>query len=162
MKKLLIIRHAKSSWAQDGQDDFDRLLNERGQHDAPMMAQRLLDRKIQIDAFVASTAKRALATAGYFAEAYHVHKKDIRGDKQLYHAYPAVFYEVIGKLEDDITTAAVFAHNPGITAFVNELTDTKIDNMPTCAIFAVKADIKRWKDFEDGEKTFWFFDYPKL
>ena len=162
MKQILIIRHAKSSWAQVGQEDFDRPLNERGQRDAPMMAQRMLDRNIQINAFVSSTANRAFTTAGYFAKAYGVSKKEIRGTKQLYHAYPAAYYEVISKLEDSITTVAIFAHNPGITLFANELTNTKIDNMPTCGIFAVQVDITRWKDFETGEKKYRFFDYPKL
>ena len=162
MKQILIIRHAKSSWAQVGQEDFDRPLNERGQRDAPMMAQRMLGRNIQINAFVSSTANRAFTTAGYFAKAYGVSKKEIRGMKQLYHAYPAVYYEVISKLEDSLTTVAIFAHNPGITLFANELTNTKIDDMPTCGIFAIQVDITRWKDFEIGEKKYWFFDYPKL
>ena len=162
MKQILIIRHAKSSWAQVGQEDFDRPLNERGQRDAPMMAQRMLDRNIQINAFVSSTANRAFTTAGYFAKAFGVSKKEIRGTKQLYHAYPAAYYEVISKLEDSITTVAIFAHNPGITMFANELTNTKIDNIPTCGIFAIQVDITRWKDFETGEKKYWFFDYPKL
>lgn len=126
------------------------------------MAQRLLDRQVQLDAIVSSTARRALTTAGYFAEAYRLHKKDIRGMKQLYQAYPSVFYDVISKLEDTVTTAAIFAHNPGITLFANELTTTRIDNMPTCSIFAIKADTHHWKDFEGAKKTFWFFDYPKL
>lgn len=162
VKQLLVIRHAKSSWANPGQDDFDRPLNDRGHKDAPMMAQRLLERQVQLDVIVSSTARRAFTTAGYFAEAYQLHKKDIRGMQQLYQAYPAVFYDVITKLEDTVTTAAIFAHNPGITLFANELTTTQIDNMPTCGIFAIKANIHHWKDFEDAKKTFWFFDYPKL
>jgi phosphohistidine phosphatase len=68
----------------------------------------------------------------------------------------------MSKLEDSVDTVAVFAHNPGITLFVNELTHTKIDDMPTCGIFAIQADISSWKDFEEGKKAFWFFDYPKL
>ena len=145
-----------------GQDDFDRPLNGRGQRDAPMMAQRLLDRQITIDAFISSPANRALTTAGYFAKAYQLSKKSIRHFQQLYHAHPDVYYDVLSKLEDTVTTAAVFSHNPGITEFVNELTTTQIDNMPTCGIFAVKADILHWKDFSKGNKTCWFFDYPKL
>jgi phosphohistidine phosphatase len=162
VKQLLIIRHAKSSWANPGQDDFDRPLNNRGEHDAPMMAQRLLDKKIMIDAFVSSTANRAITTAGYFAETYKRKKKDILGYKKLYHAYPEKFYEVISELDDKLDTVAIFAHNPGITYFANELTATQIDDMPTCGVFAIKADIEKWKDFEKGKKAFWFFDYPKL
>ncbi|MBV9989628.1 MAG: histidine phosphatase family protein [Chitinophagaceae bacterium] len=161
MKRVLMIRHAKSSWALTGQEDFERPLNDRGHRDAPMMAERLRKSDLQIDAFISSPANRALTTAVYFAKEYGVHKKDIDQRKELYHAMPAVFFELIDKLDDSIKTAAIFSHNPGITAFVNMLSQAQIDNMPTCAVFAVKADIKHWKDFRDAVKDFWFFDYPK-
>jgi phosphohistidine phosphatase len=161
MKQLLVIRHAKSSWALAGQDDFDRPLNERGMRDAPMMAQRLLDKQVSIDAFITSPANRAITTANYFAEVFQLGKGKMKTVRQLYHAQPRVFYETIAAIEDKVVTAAIFSHNPGITAFVNELTSTKIDNMPTCAVFAIKADTENWKDFLRAKKTFWFFDYPK-
>ena len=62
MKTLYIIRHAKSSWGDFSLPDFERPLNERGKKDAPEMAKRLLDKKINIDAFVSSPAKRAKST----------------------------------------------------------------------------------------------------
>ena len=161
MKYLLIIRHAKSSWALPGQEDFERPLNDRGKRDAPNMAKRLLDKNIQINLFVSSTANRAFTTAAYFADAYGVQKNSIQQIRKLYHAHPPVFYEVIKGIHKDIETAALFSHNPGITEFVNELTATKLDNMPTCGIFGVSADITDWKDFTRAKKTFWFFDYPK-
>ncbi len=161
MKKLLIIRHAKSSWADAGQLDIDRPLNERGHSDAPMMARRIKDAQVAIDAFVSSPANRAFTTATYFAKEYGLSPKDIQQYKSLYHAPPPVFFDLIKKIENSITTAAIFSHNPGITAFVNELTNARIDDMPTCAIFAVKADIKHWKDFASAKKELWFFDYPK-
>lgn len=161
MKKLLFIRHAKSSWNDITQKDFDRPLNDRGHKDAPVMAKRLLKQDITIDAFVSSPAVRALATAQYFAEAYEVKKKKIVEEHSLYLAEPEVFFNIISKLDDDDKTVAIFSHNPGITEFVNELGVARIDDMPTCAIFGVKADIKSWKDFKDAEKKFWFFDCPK-
>jgi phosphohistidine phosphatase len=162
LKQLLIIRHAKSSWALAGQDDFERPLNDRGHRDAPIMAERLLEKKVAIDVFISSPANRAFTTAGYFAKAYGFHKKDILLFKELYHAMPQTFFEVLSKTENKYKTAAIFSHNPGITAFVNELTSNPMDNMPTCAIFAVKADCKDWKDFAIAKKIFWFFDYPKF
>lgn len=158
---MLIIRHAKSSWALPGQEDFERPLNDRGTRDAPAMAKRLLDKNISIDLFISSAANRALTTAGYFADTYGVPKKNIRQVRKLYHAHPPVFYEVIKEIPSDISVAALFSHNPGITEFVNELTQAKIDNMPTCGIFGVSADITDWKHFMKAEKTFWLFDYPK-
>ncbi|QEC67486.1 histidine phosphatase family protein [Panacibacter ginsenosidivorans] len=162
MKALLLIRHAKSSWDTPSQKDFDRPLNDRGHHDAYAMAERLLDKGIKIDAFISSTANRALSTARYFAKKYNVSEHDIIKASELYEAPFDVFYDVIRKVDNKFDSIAIFAHNPGITAFANDLTKTRIDNMPTCGIFAIQTNIKNWKDFEDATKTFWFVDYPKL
>ena len=45
MKTLLLVRHAKSDWGTPSLGDIDRPLNDRGKRDAPVMAQRLLDKK---------------------------------------------------------------------------------------------------------------------
>lgn len=163
MKSLLIIRHAKSSW-DFSSSDFDRPLNERGHHDAPMMAKRLMEKKINIDAFISSPANRALTTAEYFFKAFHKNTTStgIIQLPELYHAAASVFFDTIKNLNNDFNTIAIFAHNPGITDFVTQLTQTKIDNMPTCGVFAVKIKIDSWKQFQKAEKEFWFFDYPKL
>src|SRR5437870_1380458 len=98
MKKLLLIRHAKSSWDEITQKDFDRPLNDRGHKDAPKIAKRLLKKDISIDAFISSPAVRALTTAEYFAEAFDVKKKQIVQEPALYLAEPKVFFDVISKL----------------------------------------------------------------
>lgn len=161
MKQLLVVRHAKSSWDFSSMNDFDRPLNDRGHRDAPMMAKRLLHKQISIDAFISSTAKRAFTTATYFAEAYGLKDKNIIRVPELYHAAASIFYNVITNTDDAFNTIAVFSHNPGISEFVNELTDASIDNMPTCGIFAVTVHTGTWKDFIAAKKDFWFFDYPK-
>jgi phosphohistidine phosphatase len=161
MKHILIIRHAKSSWADPSQDDFDRPLNERGKQDGPQMAQRLLARSITIDAFISSPAKRARKTAALFAAEFNYEKENIILVPELYHASPANFYEVIAKASPQANTIAVFSHNPGITEFVNMLTEVRIDDMPTCAIFGAQVDTQNWAHFKEAPKTFWFFDYPK-
>jgi phosphohistidine phosphatase len=161
VKTLLIIRHAKSDQSFFG-NDFERPLNERGKKDAPEMAKRLLDRNITIDAFVASPARRAKKTAELFCETYKQKAEDIIFISALYHAPAREFYEVIKTLDDELDTVAIFAHNPGISYFVNELvSDTRVDNMPTCAIFAVQINIDHWKDFAKAKKDLLFFDYPK-
>jgi phosphohistidine phosphatase len=162
LKTLLIIRHAKSSWDIGSLNDFDRPLNDRGKKDAPAMAQRLLDKKTSIDAFVSSPAKRAKKTAEYFCSTYNRSEADIIFIDALYHANVQAFYHVVENLDDSFNTVALFSHNPGITEFINELTEKmKLDSMPTCAIFAVKIDIDKWKEFKKATKEFLFFDYPK-
>ena len=82
---------------------------------------------------------------------------------ELYHASPETFFEVVQSLNDAANTVALFSHNPGITAFVNQLTEAvRIDNMPTCGIFAVSMEGVSWKHFKQEKKDFLFFDYPKL
>ena len=161
MKTLILVRHAKSSWDDLGLNDFDRPLNDRGKKDAPKMAERVAKKKIGIDAFISSPAKRAARTAKIFAEEFKAKKKDIIFKTELYLASENVFYDVIEKTDDDLDTIAVFSHNPGITDFANDLTEIKVDNIPTCGVFAVKIDSKRWADIKDSKKEFWFFDYPK-
>lgn len=161
MKTLLLIRHAKSDWGNLSLSDFERPLNERGKKDAPAMAQRLADKKVKIDAFVASPAKRAKKTAIVFAETYGLKKDDILFIDDLYGAETNTFYEVVSNLKNKFDTVAVFSHNPGITDFANLLTTVRIDNIPTCGIFCVQANCKSWIDFKNAEKEFLFFDYPK-
>jgi len=161
MKTVILIRHAKSDWSEAGLPDIDRPLNERGKRDAPVMAHRLLDKEIKIDAFISSPAKRASKTAKIIAGEYGKKKDKIIFKDKLYLAEPAAFFEVIGEADDDDESIAIFSHNNGLTDFANLLTDTRVDNIPTCGIFAVKAECDRWKDFQNAKKTFWFFDFPK-
>ena len=157
----MIIRHAKAETAFT-LNDFERPLNERGKNDAAGMAKRLLGKKIKIDAFVSSPAIRAKQTAELFAATYDTKKNDIILLSSLYHAASEVFFEVIAQLDDQLSRVAIFAHNPGITHFVNDLgPPEKIDNMPTCAIFSVQANVDKWIAFGKAKKEFLFFDYPK-
>ena len=125
------------------------------------MAQRLLDKKIKIDAFIASPAKRAAKTAKIFAETFKQKKDDIIFKEKLYLAEPSAFFSVIADADNDFKTVAVFSHNYGITDFANQLTDARIDNIPTCGVFAIKIHSDTWSDFREAKKEFWFFDYPK-
>ena len=125
------------------------------------MAKRLIKKDIDIDAFISSPANRALSTAQIFAEEFGKKNKKIISEPSLYEASPDTYFEVIESIDDDIKTVAIFSHNPGITTFANSLTQTTVEDMPTCAIYAVKVDANKWKHFREAKKQFWFFDYPK-
>ncbi|HEX8314887.1 MAG TPA: histidine phosphatase family protein [Flavisolibacter sp.] len=161
MKTLLLVRHAKSDWSHEGLSDTERPLNERGRKDAPEMAKRLRKKGLKIDAFISSPAKRAFRTARFFAEEFDLKKEDIRVEKRLYGALPSQFENIVASLSDKENSVILFSHNPGITEFVNTLCEVHTDNMPTCAIFAVQADVESWQDFEKADKKFLFYDYPK-
>ncbi len=155
------MRHAKSSWGNPGLADFDRPLNDRGKEDAPKMAQKLLEEKIKIDCFVSSPAKRAQKTAKLFMKEYDEKKEKLILVTSLYEATVSNFYQAIENFDDDCESVAMFSHNPGVTDFVNSLTDYSTDNMPTCGVFAISIDTKKWKHFKESNKKFLFFDFPK-
>lgn len=161
MKTLLIIRHAKSSWDSADISDIDRPLNDRGRRDAPVMAARLIKAGANIDRFVSSPAKRARQTAELFIHAFGRKEKEIKFIEELYHASLPTFKDVVAALDDKDDTVALFSHNPGITAFVNILSSVRLDNMPTCAVFAVKSPTTHWSEFLSASPQFWFFDYPR-
>ncbi|MDO6433552.1 histidine phosphatase family protein [Flavitalea sp. BT771] len=161
MKTLLIIRHAKSSWDNADLNDIDRPLNDRGKRDAPVMAGRLIKAGVKTDLFVSSPAKRARQTAGIFMHEFGRKEKELVIIQQLYHAQVQDFKEVVASIDDRYDSIALFSHNPGITAFANILSSVRLDNMPTCSIFAVTSPAESWKGFLSSGPTFWFFDYPK-
>jgi phosphohistidine phosphatase len=71
-------------------------------------------------------------------------------------------YELLEQLDDHWHNVALVSHNPGLTEFANAIAGpNSVDNIPTCGIFVVKADLNKWKDIRKAKKEFWFFDYPK-
>lgn len=126
------------------------------------MARRLLDRKVKIDAFISSPAMRAKQTCLAFIEVFGKEESQIQLQSQLYLAEPEVLAQAIAAIPSPLSSVAVFSHNNGLTDYANTLTNARVDNMPTCSIFAVKAEVDSWKDFAKAKKEFLFFDYPKL
>jgi phosphohistidine phosphatase len=162
MKRLTLVRHAKSDWSLPGQNDWDRPLNKRGQRDAPEMARRLRSRRLKPDLILSSPAVRALSTATIMAHELKVPAGIVRQDERLYLAAPADMLAVIRELGGEAAHLMVFGHNPGITELANRLSaGDRIDNMPTCAFFTALFDVESWDalDWHTGQDA--EFDYPK-
>ncbi len=119
------------------------------------------EKHITIDAIISSAAKRAMDTAIFFAEEFGIKKKNIFEKPELYEASFYDFYNAISGIDDVYENVALFSHNPGITAFSNLITNARINDMPTCAVFALHIKSNTWKDFQTAAKEFWFFEYPK-
>jgi phosphohistidine phosphatase len=162
LKRLTLVRHAKSDWSLPGQEDWDRVLNRRGQQDAPEMARRLRSRKLKPDLILASPAVRALATASIMARELKVPAECIAQDERLYLAEPKAFLDVIRELGGDAEHLMVFGHNPGITETANLLSSgEKIDNLPTCGVFTALFAVDDWSQLEAGRGDEAEFDYPR-
>jgi phosphohistidine phosphatase len=161
MKRLLIIRHAKSGWDNAAHTDFERTLTDRGISDAGIMARRLLESGIKIDAFVSSPARRAQQTATIFMNEYKANEENLLLLPSLYEASVKHFYDAVDALDDTNDIVAIFAHNPGVTDFVDSTGCSLIYNMPTCGVMGLAIKTDHWKEFENAKKEFLFFDYPQ-
>lgn len=161
MKKLILIRHAKTEPGAFGINDFDRQLTNNGKEATIEISARLKEKGIMIDALFSSTAKRAKATADAFIKEFSLQEEKVFFINDLYLPPPNIFFQIIAKTENQVATLAVVSHNDGITNFANMLTNTRIDNIPTCGVFAVIAECKSWEEFKNASKEFWFFEAPK-
>lgn len=162
MRRLTLVRHARSDWSLPGQNDWDRPLNERGQRDAPEMARRLRSRRLKPERILSSPAVRAITTAAVMARELKVPAAHVLQDERLYLASPADLLAVIRELGGDAQHLMVFGHNPGITEFANRLSaGDHIDNLPTCGVFTAQFTIDSWPelDWHSGQAA--EFDYPK-
>ena len=144
MKTLLILRHAKSSWSQPALADFDRPLNERGEHDAPLMGRVIADQGLRPDVIVSSPAARARMTAELLRESAG---SDIAltFDDRIYEASPLTLRSVVSETSDHIETMMIVGHNPGIEGFIALLTSTT-EAMGTATLAVINLDIEHWSD----------------
>ncbi len=121
MKRLYLIRHAKSSWDDPSLDDFDRPLSKRGKHDAPLMGKLLKQKNIIPDLILSSPAKRAKKTAKKIAK--ELGKANIVYLDELYDASSQDLLADIKKISDTYTTVFLIAHNPRLNMLAYDLVD---------------------------------------
>lgn len=161
MKTIYFIRHAKSSWDNFGISDKDRPLNDRGEQDAPRMAELLKKKGVKPDQLVSSPAKRAFTTATYFAKAFDIPTSDIIIKEHIYEANVTDIMEVVQQLSDDWDVVFLFGHNPTFTDVVNQFAQRSIMNVPTCGICKVESEATHWRDFDRNKGQLTEFYYPK-
>lgn len=151
MKQLFLIRHAKSDWDHPGLADHDRPLNSRGERDGPRMAAALAEREIVPDAVVSSTANRAATTARAIAEGVGFPVDAIQFTRDLYLAAPSRILRIVQQLDEEVETAFLFGHNPGMHEAVNELIGGwNVSEFPTLAVASLDLDIDYWGEADWG------------
>ncbi|MDE0296998.1 MAG: histidine phosphatase family protein [Candidatus Poribacteria bacterium] len=145
MKTLLILRHAKSSWKDEGVLDHDRPLNKRGKRDAPRVGELLLHQGLIPDLIVSSTAKRARSTAKRVAKACR-YAGEIQLTSQFYHAPAGSYIEYLNHLPDEYSRVMVVGHNPGMEELVARLGQNC--TMPTAALANLSLPIDCWSELD--------------
>ena len=142
MIQLVLARHAKSDWADEGLDDHDRPLNDRGRRDAPAMARTLLRAGVRPEVLLSSSAVRARETAEAFARAFDV---DVIENADLYLAAPQALLAAARAAGSD--EVMVVAHDPGMSALVSRLAD-RDERMVTCAVAVFTWHEGTWDDVD--------------
>jgi len=161
MKRLLLVRHAKSSWDHPDLSDFERPLNRRGHHDAPLMGRILKEMNVVSDLIISSPAVRAISTARYFAESMDYPLEKIITNDQLYDAIPSDIINVISEVGKSVNALMIVGHNPGLTEAADQLSGKINDNIVTSAIFNIDFDTDSWKKISRKNARIGFYEFPK-
>ncbi len=150
MRKLILIRHAKSSWKHPELDDHERPLNKRGERDSLTIA-RHLQAQSEIDGgfevIYSSTATRALDLAQTISDFCYT---SLIPDLSFYTFDTDELLEILRSLPNEASQVAVVGHNPAITQAVNRLTASQLLNVPTSGVVTIECPIEEWHQLDEG------------
>ncbi len=142
MKKLLLLRHAKSSWGDSSLADFDRPLNVRGERAAPLIGRMLSQHDLNPDAIISSPALRAKQTTRLVvveAQASAI----VQYDERIYEASVGTLQEIIYELPGNVNAALLVGHNPGMENLLYQLTG-EMRHMGTACLAAIRFEVDDW------------------
>jgi phosphohistidine phosphatase len=143
MKTLLLLRHAKSSWKDEGLDDHDRPLNKRGKRDAPRMGQLLKNENLLPDFLVASSARRARKTAEHVIQ-HSGYRGETRITGELYNAGQDELLALVAGLPVAAKRVLLIGHNPGLEELLEALTGQCVA-LTTAALAHVESTAESWQ-----------------
>jgi phosphohistidine phosphatase len=151
---LWLIRHAKSSWANIGQADFDRPLNDRGIRDGKRMIRWMRAQQRQPARIISSDAARARATTEFVQKGFEVPTDQVLFEHRIYEASIGTLLAIVHEIPDSCPSAALVGHNPGMSDFVNALVGGNsdrpiIEDLPTFGV-ALLTLPPRWVDTHWG------------
>ena len=144
MKRLTILRHAKSSWDDPALDDFNRPLNDRGWTAARRMGRELEKRGLKFDLVLSSTAARARETIDGVQESYDF-AAPIAFEPRLYLATETALLEIVRALDDKVKAPLIVGHNPGLELLIARLTRVE-RKFPTATLAVFELPAKHWSE----------------
>ena len=147
VRHIWVIRHGKSDHGNPGLRDHDRPLNPRGRRDGDMMRDWFARQHDAPQWLWVSSALRAQQTAQYVQEGAGA---ELVTEPSLYLSMPDTLVDVLTGTPGEVRSAAVVAHNPGLTYLVNQLGDSLLtDNLVTWGVAHFETDTD-WPDLQFG------------
>jgi phosphohistidine phosphatase len=165
MKQILLMRHAKSSWEDSGQKDFDRPLAERGLYDAPMMGKFIRESKHKPGWVISSPAQRAKETTMLSMEIAKVNEEQINWNEDLYYGSAQDYLAAVQSTPDEYERVLIVGHNPlmentaGILAGGEQKTALR---MPTAALICLETFADSWETIVPGTCQIKWMIIPKV
>lgn len=150
MKKLILIRHAKSSW-EEPLRDFDRPLTRTGIHDAHLVSSNVVNDIPKSFLVWSSASKRATETAMIFAQNILFPVENIVFKNELYTFDCGELEQIIKLCPNDYDNLILFGHNEAITNFVNKFGDIFIDNVSTSGFVSIVFENNSWNTIKKGK-----------
>ena len=139
--------------------DFNWPLNRRGKLDGPLMAKYLIDKIDKIDYLHSSSSVRTFETSKFFR--LNIEFKNINYDDNLYHCSANSILSVIKNYPNQYNSAMIIAHNPGLTNFINLITNITLDNLPTTGIAIIDFDCNNWNNISTENCNLIDLKFPK-
>lgn len=169
MKRLTLLRHAKSDWDDPVARDFDRPLNGRGKRAAALMGAFAQRQAMQFDMIVASPAVRVIETLETFTEHFG-QSIETRWERRIYLASSVTLMDVIRDTPDSVGHLLMAGHNPGLEDLILGLVPDDGSNplraeveikFPTASLAVMDLNIDRWADIEVNTAILTSFTRPR-
>lgn len=152
MRRLMLLRHAKSNWP-DGVADRDRPLAMRGREAAPVMGRYLADELLLPDLALISPARRTLETWA-LVEPMLPEKPPSHVEPRIYEAKAQRLLDVAKEVEPEVKTVLLIGHNPGLEELAALLAGhgdryasaRMSQKYPTCGLAVLDFAIEDWRD----------------
>ena len=142
MRHLMILRHAKSSWADETMRDHERPLNRRGRQAAGAMGRFMADEGLLPDLIISSDSARTRETVALWSEGARWNGP-VEFEAELYHAAAETLLETARSASEAFDRIMLVAHNPGIAEFVSRASG-RLTDMPTATLAAFELTSPSW------------------
>jgi phosphohistidine phosphatase len=151
MRRLMLLRHAKSDWSEPGVSDHDRPLNPRGQESAPKVGAYMARHGLVPDQVVCSTAVRARETWEELATEFKDHPLTVY-DERLYNARIETILGLVRETKDRVKSLLLVGHNPGLHELAGlliasgDLTHRARlrEKLPTAGLVVIDFAVEEW------------------
>ena len=169
MKRLTLLRHAKSGWDDPVARDFDRPLNAKGKRAARTIGHYLRDHRLHYDRIAGSPAVRVVETLEEVAAGLGETIAPA-WDKRIYLASGVTLLDVVHDTPDDAQSLLLVGHNPGLEDLIlmlvpdrtgDETRDQVEEKFPTASVAELEFDADRWAEVKAGSGRLVRFVRPR-